>query len=320
VNPYLEPILQAATEASHVQLNEQKLIEVARMWSKDDLKIPDWRAPVFPEADDETFIDFLGVGNAINFCFTDPVTKQKYATEYLGTQWSGAFGMWAALKRALEEGIELLNPLYLEDLGENEAGYIFRGSPPLPMLGHRVACLQTAGIAMRYYFGGSYSMFFRGCKFRAFDDGKGIVEKLAEHDPFWWDASPHKPTQTLLQFHKRANLFPMMYQGRALASGGKLRPIIDAEDITPPADYELPKALRHLGILVYGADLALAVDSGQLIPEDSEWEQEIRAQTVRAMLKLCEVLGKPIAAVDYQVWSSGKQSSLPHHLTRTIAY
>jgi len=326
VNPYLDEILTAAATAKDVRISISALTNLVRDWAEDSFPIPDWRAPVFPQTDDDTFINFLGVGNAINFCFTSPATKKKYETEYMGAQWRGAFGMWAALARARDEGIPVLDPDFLEHITEKEARKIFRGNPPIPMLKERVTCLQSAGRSLKKHFGGSYAGLFRNSHFAAFHNGQGIVEQLTAHDPCWRDATLQIKTALNPRFHKRANLFVMMYDGRAMNSDGRLTPIIDSAELTPPADYEIPKALRELGILRYDDELSQMVDRQDIIPKNSVWEQEIRAQTVAAMHSLTKILSLvrgeriTIAALDYKVWSAGRTSTLPHHLTSTIAY
>lgn len=319
MNPYIDAILEVAPHCKDVKINEQKLEECAKVWAQEDLLIPDWRMPIFPEADDDDFVQFLGIGNSLNYCFTDVVTKQKYETEYLGKQWRGAFGMWAALKRALDRRIQIDNPVYLSDfMADGVVWNIFRGNPPLPMLPERLLCLRTAGAMLEAF--DSYAEFFKSHKYRAFDCSFGIVERLVRYDPCYSDVTYHEPTQTFLRFHKRANLFVMMYHGRALASNGALPLIEDADDLTPPADYEVPKSLRHLGILEYSTELAHDVDAQIEIPAHSRWEQEIRVQTVAVMTQLCKLSGKPIAAVDYKCFMDGKASPKPHHLTATTAY
>jgi len=303
--------------------NEERLKEVAQRFAKEDFRTPDWRAPVFLREDTPEFIDFLGVGNSINFCFQDLKTKKRFRTEYQGQDWEGAFGMWASLKRALEEGIPVLDAQFLAQLDLETTKHIFRGETPLPMIESRQTLLQETGISLLSSYG-SFSELFRTSGFRAFDGGQGIVEQLVAHFPSYYDSSGHNGHY--LDYHKRANLFVLMYQGRALASEGKLSTISDAQELTPPADYEVPKALKFLGILKYPKDLERMVKKQRPIFAHSTYEIEIRAQTVFGMVRLAEEINKlrsdPISVVelDYKIWSEGKNASEPHHLTETTAY
>src|SRR3989344_8387510 len=124
----------AANKSEAVRINKEKLDEYVEIWTREDLPIPDWRMPVYTEADDDTLVQFLGIGNALNYCFSDSKTKQKYETEYLEKRWSGAFGMWASLKRALDEGVPILDAKFLSKLAFDEVVHVFRGDPPMPLL------------------------------------------------------------------------------------------------------------------------------------------------------------------------------------------
>ena len=59
-------------------------------------------------------------------------------------------------------------------------------------------------------------------------------------------------------------------------SGTGLFDVDDANELTVYADYELPKGLRSLGILVYDASLAEKVDGKRLVEKNSLEELEIR--------------------------------------------
>ena len=318
MNPYLEDILRAGVPVRDVRINDEKLTGYARQWSGEDLRIPEWREPVFPE-DGETYAQFIGVANAINFCFRDPVTKRLYETEYRGERWRGAFGMLAALKRAHETGVGVLDPRRLARADSDYVKRIFGTDPPIPLMRERVLCLQSAGRALCARANGSYMELFRAGHFRAFNDGNGIIERLCEWDPRYRDVSVYRSTKQCLAFNKRANLLLMMYQGRALASGGKLPLIVDIDDLTPPADYHVPRVLRHLGILEYSTELSRAVDGGIEISADSSWEQDIRIQTVIAMRRLCERSRKMLVAMDAKIWSLHGFAQ-PQHITTTTAY
>jgi len=126
VNPHIEAILAFCETASLVSLNEEKLLEVTQRFAQEDLAAPDWRAPVFLPEDSAEFIDFLGVGNSINFCFRDLETKQRFRMQWEGQYWEGAFGMWASLRRALEQGLPVLDAEFLSRMDLATARHIFR--------------------------------------------------------------------------------------------------------------------------------------------------------------------------------------------------
>jgi len=105
-------------------------------------------------------------------------------------------------------------------------------------------------------------------------------------------------------------------------SKGKLPLIEDADDLGPLADYRVPQVLKNLGILRYKKSLEKRINAQKVIKKDSLEEQEIRAQMIYVMVKLCELQNTWIGPVDFRVWLAGTNmnSGEPHHLTPTIAY
>lgn len=335
MNPFAESCAFVMDDPKHVFIDLHPLQHVAAEFAnRDDLITPSWREEVFPESDDK-IIEFFGVVNSINFCFTEFATGKKYDVEYpegSGNIRRGAFGMAAAVKRAIEDAFPITNPRFLYSLNLKTVEYIFRHvSTPIPMLAVRLFNLQNVGkILSRWY--GSFKRIFEEADHKLFSNGDGIVEKLAVFFESYHDVSRYRGRQ--IEFYKRAQLFPMVYHGRALSSNGRLQPIRDPENFGAIADYELPKVLRALGILIYETQLADVVDAGIVIERDCDREIEIRAQTVNAMMSLLDKinrlrveLGKnqiTMAELDYAIWSAGANNpefkKIRHHYTYTTAY
>ena len=333
MNPYAESCAFVADDPKHVFINKQRLEEVARETAFKDLKIPSWREEVFPESD-ENIIEFFGVANSINFCFTDFKTDKKYDVEYpegSGKIWPGAFGMTAAVKRAIEDGFPILDPHFLMFLTEKDAKHIFRHvTTPIPMFEDRVINLRNVGKVLSYWCG-SFAKIFKESDYKLFSNGNGILEKLAVFFESYHDVSHYRGR--FIEFHKRAQLFPMVYHGRALSSNGALQPIRDPENFGPIADYQVAKTKRAQGVLVYEPQLAEMVDRGVVLHKNSNKEIEIRVQTVNVMVEslrkvndILLALGKiPItmAELDYADWSAGRAleyKKIRHHYTYTTAY
>lgn len=330
-NPYTQSVLTAVAKAKpkHVFTNDDKLLEVAGELAQMELKHNDWRAPVFPEADDDTFIAFLIVGNAVNYCFTDFATHQKFDVANPGGKpWEGAFAMFAALKRAMEEGMGILNPEFLARLTPEQVQYIFRHvTTQIPMLSSRWDQLVSLGKTAVDNGIENFADIFREADFYAFRDGKGIVERLVNTFPCYWDESRWNGHP--LQFHKRAQLLPVMYHGRAVSSNGVFQPIKDPGNIGPIADYQVPKALRSRGIIYYSPELAEKVDNGIEIPKYSDMENEVRGiGVVDAMdyliFEVNWIRSKEAQIVmgqlDYLLWKMGRDSEGRHHYTHTTSY
>jgi hypothetical protein len=137
-----------------------------------------------------------------------------------------------------------------------------------------------------------------------------------------FDVSTYAP----LRFEKRARLFVLMYEGRARSSSGKLPTLNNLEAIGPVIDYQVPKTLRHLGILVYTFPVANLVDNNEFIEVQSREEVAIRVAAYVATEELNKAINElradPITMVelDYLLWSEGRKAQGNHHLTLTDRY
>ena len=117
-------------------------------------------------------------------------------------------------------------------------------------------------------------------------------------------------------FYKRAQILPADLALAGVAEFG------DLDALTIFADNLVPHVLRVDGVLVYDAELAALIDSGELLPPGPA-EREIRACAVHACELLAPRLGVPPRTLDNWLWNRGQQlryKALPRHRTRTTAY
>jgi len=306
-----------------VFIKKDKLEDVAKKFANQHLTLPDWNAPVYPEEKNKQTVDFFFVGNSINFAYTDFETKQKWAAEYKGKQWKGAYGMFACLKRAVDNNIPITEGEYLKDLTEKELNKIFEGSFQIPMFNERLNILREVGWVLCDKYDGHFYNLVLASKNRLFNNGKGIVERLTKDFISFDDSVVHnyKP----IRFDKRAQLAPGMLYSK-FQNQGDFR-VTDIDELTVFADYVLPKGLRDLGVIEYEKSLANLVDSQQIILSGSRGEMEIRASTIHAAKMLTdrvnELTGKKINSLhmDYKLWEESRNpEGKPHHLCRTIMY
>lgn len=91
-------------------------------------------------------------------------------------------------------------------------------------------------------------------------------------------------------------------------------------DLQVPADYQVPKILKHYGCLYYKSDLNEKIIKGILIPKHSPEECQIRAGTVIACKRLCNETGWNISDIDGWLWLRRHVTKDPFHLTITTDY
>ncbi|MBI2639459.1 MAG: hypothetical protein HYW90_01010 [Candidatus Sungbacteria bacterium] len=338
-----------------------KMREFAEKIALQELVAPSWRDGIYPE-DDLEFVQFLGMVDTINFYFTDAVTKTKFQTlwpecracgqdlrhyekvdekkrvyrclihEQPARLHSGATAMTACLRRALKEGLPITDPKFLRDLREwnlKRAANVFRGVPPLnviPMLRERRSLLYESALRLQD-FDDQWINVFRGSSFRAFDNGRGVVEVIASFESFY-DVYTSLPLPgggfgPPLPFFKRAHLFAQMYEGRARSSSVLTR-LKGTEFLILPADYELPKALSspEIGALKFSPELQQKIRNQEVLEDGSAMVVETRLATV----ELGEVFQESVNQIrkaagldpytkveeDYPLWLAGRNSPDPH--------
>jgi hypothetical protein len=322
-NPFVTSLRPLLVRPRHVLLNERALLVLGKRIAQERFSVPSWRESVFPQTDDEIFVNFIGVGNAINFAFTDFETHQSFQVQWLGKEWRGAYAMWACLSRALENDGNILDGTFLMHLTLQEAKRIFTGSSELPLLNERLKNLREIGAVLTAKYNGNFWNLVRTGSHRTFGPD-GVLERLVTDFHSFRDAG--KQADAELKFHKRAQLFAMMYEGRARSSY-KLQRLADSDLLGPIADYDIPRVLHAAGVLEYSPDLEHKVQTWQPIEANSLEEMEIRAQAVNAQTLLLARINDlrsdekiDFLALDYKLWCAGRQLKEPHHLTKTTAY
>jgi hypothetical protein len=322
-NKVLESTSMLVQNPRYVSINGSAIDMVASRFSAGALEPPSWRTPAYPEGDDKTMIDYFLLINTINFAFTDFQTGQKYSVSYKGADWSGSTGMAAAITRAIENGVPLLEGSYLRSISEKAVREIFAGNIEIPMLGDRLEIFREVGQVLAEKYGGHFHNVVEASGRRLFDGGRGLVDRLTSDFPSFDDSVVYNGRK--IRFDKRAQL-----AGGMLCNYFWERPLFwpgESDELTVFADYVVPKTLRSLGILEYAPGLAEKVDGRQLIPKESLEELEIRAYTIHACKRLVDRINEyrrepriNALNLDYKLWSEGRKIPGSHHLTITTAY
>lgn len=316
VLPSLKPILE---DSKFVTTDEDAIRKIAPELAKEELSLPNWRAPVFIEEDSNRTIEFFFLGNTINFAFMDFSSKQKFEIEYKGN-WTGAFGMFACLKRALDNEIPIWCPDYLENITFEQTEKLFSGKIAMPMIMERKEIFNEVGKVLNDKYR-SFSNLVKASDYKAFG-GNGIVDRLVKDFSSFNDVSEFNGNE--LMFYKRSQLAVAMPFARLRNT--ELFKIKDVDELTVFADYQLPKGLKRMGVLKYAESLDERIRKQEIIEKDSREELEIRAHTIYASDLLVKEINKrgekKICALemDYKLWSESRKSTEPHHLTKTIFY
>jgi hypothetical protein len=318
----LHPVIEGSRD---VRTSLEKIQEVASWMAYEELPMPDYALPfgIGEGSRDET-IDFILTCDSIDTAFTDFTTHEKFQVDYAGRHWSDSDALFACMKRALDNGVPVLEGSFLRGVTRSELGQIFAGNIELPMLDEKVEVLHQVGGVLAEKYKGRFHHFINSCPPRLYDDGNGLVERLVKEFPRFNDVSDYDGHT--IKIYKLAQL-GLWFVYSSLRKSGQF-PLEDLEKMTAFADYMVPVPLRLMGILSYSAELEKAISSHQMIERNSAWEVEIRAHTIYATAMLCEEINSTrpkdlqivIPQIDARLWTHYHTTWCPHHLTNTIMY
>src|SRR5208282_1361603 len=294
-SPVLESLRPVIENSRDVRTNVDKIVEVAGWMGYEELPMPDYALPLDIGGDANKLIDFIMVTNSIDTAFTDFSNHIKFQVDYQGQHWSDSDAEFACLKRALDNGI--------------------------PMLDEKLAVLHQVGGVLAEKYDGQFSKFIRSCSPKLYDNGNGLIDRLVKEFPRFNDVSMYDGHE--IKFYKLPQLgIWMLY--RQLRNGAFR--LEDATKMTAFADYIVPVALRVMGMTSYSRALVHASNTYRMIPRDSTQEIEIRAHCLYATALLTEEVNKLrppelqiiIPQIDARLWTHYHTTTWPHHLTRTI--
>jgi hypothetical protein len=323
-SPVLESMKPVIEDSRYVHTHFDKVQEVAGWMGYEELPLPDFTLPYGMGKDRNQAVDFSMVTNSIDSAFTDFKTHVKFQVDYQGEHYSDSDAMTACVKRALDNGIPMLDGSYLERVTRADLEKIFAGNIEIPMIEEKAEVLRGVGKALAEKYDGHFYNFIASCPPLLYDNGKGLVERLVAEFPRYDDVSEFEGHE--VKFYKLAQLgFWGLYASLGRTGDFKLE---DPQKLTAFADYIVPVALRLMRITSYSPDLEHKIDSYELIPHDSREEIEIRAHTIYATALLREEINKLrpadmqiiIPQVDARLWSAYHTTFWPHHLTETIMY
>ena len=318
MNEILTTTKFVADNSASVRINYDKVVAFAANFDRQ--KTQHWLmlAPFdFNSLDERQKLHFLFVFNALSFSYWG---EPKWTIEYENKCFDGAWGMIAALGRAIKEGYPILDFNKCADISENDFKQILRGNVQIPLFQERMNILKDISSVMVSRYQGEVSNLLK----EAAGDAQNLLEIILRDFPSFRDEAIYKG-QTVF-FQKRVQLLVadiyQMFDGMGV---GALRRI---DEITACADYKLPQLLRKVGIFEYVPALAEKIDSKIELPSGSEEEVEIRANTVLAIELIKDEIRKTEPKItsneiNDQIWLATQEKfpdDKPYHRTRTIAY
>ncbi len=324
-SPVLDSLHPVIERSRDVRTHVDKIVEVASWMGYEELPMPDYQLPFdVGQGSADDVIDFVLTADCVDTAFTDFSTHVKFQVDYAGRHWSDSDALFACMKRAMDNGIPILDGKFLASVTRPELQRIFAGNIELPMLDEKMQVWHQVGAALAEKYDGRFHNFMKSCPPRLYDGGAGIIDRMVKEFPRFNDVSPYDGAT--IKIYKLPQLGIWLTYA-ALRKGNQF-PIDDLDKMTAFADYIVPVALRLMAMVSYSTELEHAINTYQMIPRDSRQEVEIRAHCIYATALLCEEINKIrpkdrqiiIPQIDARLWTHYHTTWWPHHLTKTIMY
>lgn len=303
-----------------VSVDAAAIDRLADEWAGTAFDLPGFDYPgTPPDRDPAWWFDYVTLSVSVLACVWAPEGDDIWHAEYEGHWLDDAPGIFSSFTKSLTaDGVDLDRFL---TMSEDEARHFFAGRGTLLLIPERAATLRSTAEALRDRWDGSAANLVAA----ADRDGAEIVRLLIETIPAYVDR-PTTPAG-VAHFDKLAHLAAaIMAAGLGWTAGG-----FDGYDDFPVyPDYMLPRVFRHVGAMVYDAELAATVDGRRLVPADSPAEYAIRWATVHCGALLTQALAERGTratgpALDYRLWAMAvlgprADSFGEHHRTLTMHY
>jgi len=314
----VKPVIE---NSKFVRINEQAILDFSKGVTGKEFEDSEFGLDtILPKtATEEEQIALAFVYNSINFCYWG---EPKWTVKLNGNFYDGSSGMLRAVKNAIENGFNLLDPKYLENLSEKDLAKILGGNIEIPLFKERLNLLRELGKNLL----GKYDGAFKNVVEKANGNAVRIVELLAKNFPKIFNDIANYQGQEV-KFYKRAQLVPAHLFDLSKFDLISIQ-LNGYNELTAFADYKVPQLLRKFGILEYTDELANKIDNKIEIPAGSDEEIEIRANTIWAVELATKILREKFpqanaAKVDGIFWFKGQVKSpddKPYHRTKTIWY
>lgn len=253
---------------------------------------------------------------SLNFCFWgDP--PPTYTRD--GITRRGFNAMFAAVLDGLRREPRWLDASFWCDAPAAEVRALIAPTFTLPLMHERERIIWDTGRTLMDRFDGQFENAVESVNGRAWDLAALL---LTSFDSFR-DVAAYRGRAVYIA--KRAQITPADLSTAWESHGHESLVGLDA--LTAFADYRLPQALRHLGIVIVDDSLAGAIERRELLPAGGEAEVELRAATIWAVEDMRAALAArgmqvPAWQIDWYLWNRSHDAdvAVAHHRTQTVYY
>ena len=312
----LESTLPVVEQARHVTIDDAAIKRWAGQVSRGDLRPQAHDLLSQMPGDQAQLANLVLLVDALNFCFWSP---DPIKFTWRGHTYQRFEAMLVSLMLAARFEPQWFDPRFWLRVPGAEIQQVLGGSGQLLLMEERERIIRETAQTLIDRFDGQFSGAIESVNKRAWP----LAVLLMTNFDSFRDVSTYRDRPVF--FMKRAQIcaldVSLAWQAQGYPELGGL------EDLTAFADYRVPQALRHLGIVRLSPELAERIEREEEIAKDSEEEVEIRAATLHAverMRQAAQAAGKPAATwqIDWYLWELGRGGEMgaKHHRTRTVFY
>ena len=255
----------------------------------------------------EKVINFMLIFDAIDYCFWG---QPKWTINTAEGEKDGS----DALLYALLKYIKKLDRIDFTNVTFAEFSNILKGNVGIPFLLERYNTIITICNVVNERMNGNFYNYIKDI-----NKDTELFNIIISNFKDFCDEREYDGQR--IYFYKLAQLLTSdILHIKEFIKGTK----VDYSNLVGCADYKIPQTLRALGILKYNNELSRIVDNQQLIPENSKYEVEIRANTIEVINYINSKLVNScsIDINDYLFVSSKlvKKIAKPYHLCKNKNY
>ncbi len=314
VGTLADDCIRLLAKLRHVTVDGRRVEAMAGRFAAEPASAPMWDHPAFPALAGPDLDAVIWLGSAINFCHWVEPGQREWSVEIGGLEAIDAFAAFAAVHRAVLDGIDIGDA---RTLGACAQAIVDVGDHSLPLAEKRVAHLREIAALLALEFGGR----LENAVAAAGTSAPEHAAFLARTFPSFRDERTYRGV--LLRFSTRAQLAAGMLHSARLARGAD--GLSNTGHLTVRAGYMLPRILRDLGLLDYSPGLTARIEALRRIPASSDEEAEIRIATIAAtttLIRRARAMGSELTAleVEHQLWHRAFFVNAPHHRTLTSDY
>ncbi|XP_053310493.1 queuosine salvage protein [Spea bombifrons] len=302
--------------------------------NRKEITLAGWKSlhELNPQSSGEDAVNWVFFADTLNFSFWSESEEQKYLVKYNGKEYTGYWSLCAAINRALDEGIPITSASYYSNITMDHLKHVLRSDSdfPIPMIEERLQILHDTGKILVETFGGSFLNVVKMSEKSAM----ALMHLVVKHFPSYCDEATFQGEK--VAFYKRAQILVGDIWGVLEGKGDGC--FYDISKITMFADYRIPQALVHFGVMRYSKELLQKLHKGWLFQNGDVEEIEIRGCSIWAVELICEHIrelfkkkGEKMSneinpvLIDHFLWDYARDNRveidiIPLHRVRCIYY